>query len=44
MASADVSVRAVKRKLRAALELVRLLNQELVDLGDALPCPDENEE
>jgi len=43
MASADVSVRAVKRKLRAALELVRLLNQELVDLGDALPCPDEED-
>jgi hypothetical protein len=43
MASNDISVRAVKRKLRAALQLVRMLDQELILLAHDLPVPSEED-
>jgi hypothetical protein len=43
MASDGVSNRAVKRRLRAALKLVRLLDQELIGLAADLPVPSEED-
>jgi hypothetical protein len=38
-----ISIRAVKRRLRAARRAVSLLDQELMALADDLPCPSEED-
>ena len=43
MATDQVSIRALRRRLRAARKAVRLLDQELMALTDGIACPSGDE-